>query len=117
MFATGCGLFGDPVQEQWESREKYPSCGDVELGQGEQIENQATQEIECVRQALDAGEGAELKVSFPTVEGDPIREYYRLTPQGALELYVDSTDDPSSDQKWSSADCYTPGWLPEISCP
>ena len=116
LFATGCGLFGDPVQEQWESRDKYPSCGDVELAQGKQVEEQATKEIECLRQALAAGEGAELKVSYPTVEGDPIREYYRLTPEGALEVYTDSTDDSFSDRKWSSTECYTPKWLPGISC-
>jgi hypothetical protein len=50
------------------------------------------------------------------VEGDRIREYYRLTPQGSLEVYTDSTDDHYSDQTWSFAECYAPEWLAEISC-
>ena len=116
VFSSGCGLFGDPIQEQWESRQEYPSCGEVKLPQGKQLEQHATQEIRCLRQALDAGETAELKVSFPTVEGDPIHEYYRLNPDGTLELYIDSTDDANSDQKWSHTDCYSPEWLPEIEC-
>ncbi|MGW1550661.1 hypothetical protein ACWCQX_28400, partial [Streptomyces sp. NPDC002346] len=50
-------------------------------------------EIVCLQRALKNGESAELKATYPTVEGDPIREYYRLTPQGRLEVYTDSTDD------------------------
>lgn len=116
----GCGLFGDPVQREWEGREKYPSCGDVTLEQGEELiypGGQAADAVACMRQAFDYGEGAELTVSFPTVEGDPVREHYRLTPEGALEVYVDSSGDPNSDGNWSMSDCYAAEWLPELTCP
>jgi hypothetical protein len=37
--------------------------------------------------------GAELVVSAPTVEGDPIVTYYRVLPGGGVEIFVDSTLD------------------------
>ncbi|MFE5593656.1 hypothetical protein [Streptomyces sp. NPDC056549] len=116
LLAAGCGMLNDPVKERWESRTEYSRCGEVSLDQGEEMQKQAAREIDCLQRALKNGESAELKVTYPTVEGDPIHEYYRLTPQGRLELYTDSTEDHYSDQKWSFAECYTPEWLPEISC-
>ncbi|MGW9023730.1 hypothetical protein ACWGQ5_05725 [Streptomyces sp. NPDC055722] len=116
LLAAGCGMSGDPVKERWASRAEFSSCGEVSLDQGEEIKKKAVREITCLRRALKSGDSAELKVTYPTVEGDPIREYYRLTPQGRLEVYTDSTDDRYSDQKWSFAKCYTPEWLVEISC-
>ncbi|PWI10785.1 hypothetical protein DIZ27_10340 [Streptomyces sp. NWU339] len=116
LLAAGCGMLDDPVEDRWESRAELSSCGEVSLAQGEEIQKQAVREIACLRRALKSGESAELKVTYPTVEGDPIREYHRLTPQGRLEVYTDSTDDRYSDQKWSFAECYTPEWLAEISC-
>ena len=117
LLGSGCGVFSDPVQEQWQSRDEYSGCGDVELTQGHQIKTQAKEQIECMRSALEAGESAELKVTAPTVEGDPVRTYYRLTPKGALEVYVDSTDDSFGSQDWSFTECDTATWLPGVSCP
>ena len=116
LLATGCGMLNDPVEERWESRTEFSSCGEVSLDQGEEMQKQAAREILCLQRALKNGGSAELKVTYPTVEGDPVREYYRLTPQGRLEVYTDSTDDHYSDRKWSFAECYTPEWLAEISC-
>ena len=87
------------------------------LAQGEQVDGKSMQEIACLRRALDVSEGAELAVSYPTVEGDIIRDHYRLTPHGSLQLYSDNQDDSYSDKKWSAVKCYAPEWLPKISCP
>ncbi|MEU7112324.1 hypothetical protein [Streptomyces sp. NPDC046182] len=116
LLVASCGMLNDPVKERWDSRTEFSSCGEVSLAQGEEMQKQSAREIVCLQRALKNGESAELKVTYPTVEGDPIREYYRLTPQGRLEVYTDSTDDSYSDQKWSFAECYTPEWLAEISC-
>ncbi|MFJ5834835.1 hypothetical protein [Streptomyces sp. NPDC093089] len=116
LLVAGCGMLNDPVKERWKSRTEFSSCGEVRLEQGEEMQKQAAREIFCLQQALKKGESAELKATYPTVEGDPIREYYRLTPQGRLEVYTDSTDDHYSDQRWSFAECYAPEWLAEISC-
>ncbi|WNO64002.1 hypothetical protein RPQ02_09445 [Streptomyces sp. AM2-3-1] len=116
LLAASCGMLDDPVEDRWESRAEFSSCGKVRLAQGEEIQKQAVWEIACLRRVLKSGESAELLATYPTMEGDPIREYYRLTPQGRLEVYTDSTDDRYSDRKWSFAECYTPDWLAEISC-
>ncbi|WP_162625093.1 hypothetical protein [Streptomyces cadmiisoli] len=116
LLAGGCGMLDDSVEDRWESRTGFSSCGEVSLAQGEEIQKEAVREIACLRQALKSSESAELKVTYPTVEGDAIREYYRMTPQGRLEVYTDSTEDRYSDQKWSFAECYTPEWFAEISC-
>ncbi|MFD8208308.1 hypothetical protein ACFV2S_18170 [Streptomyces sp. NPDC059695] len=116
LLAAGCGTPNDPVEERWQSRTASSSCGEVSLKQGEQMQKMAVREITCLQRALKNGEGAELKVTRPTVEGDPIREYYHLTPQGRLELYTDSTDDQYSAEKWSFAECDTPEWWTELSC-
>ena len=87
----------------------------MEKAQGEQLAVSAAQ-ADCLREALAKGKGAELLISYPTVEGDEIRDHFRLTPDGELELYSDTTDDAYSDQKWEFTACIEPDWLPEIAC-
>ena len=69
-------------------RPVLPSCGSVELDQGEPIPQEA---IDCLAGA-GAG-GAELIVTSPTVEGDPIVSYYRALPGGGIEVFSDMTQD------------------------
>ena len=65
-----------------------PSCGSIELHQGETIPPDA---LECL---ADGGAGgAELMVTAPTVEGDPIVTYYRALPGGGIEVFTDMTQD------------------------
>lgn len=112
---VGCSLGGDPVQGRFESRDKYPSCGEVEIAQGD-THGVSPEQGDCMREALKTGKGAELSISYPTVEGDEIRDHFRLTPKGKLELYSDATDDAYSDQKWEFTECIERKWLPEIAC-
>ncbi|WP_093662162.1 hypothetical protein [Streptomyces radiopugnans] len=106
--AAGCGVLDVPVEERWEARAGFPGCGGVALEQGEDLRERAVGEIACLRRSLESGEDAELQVTYSTVEGAPVRDHYRLTPQGRLEVYTDGTDDPYSDGKWSFAECYEP---------
>ena len=69
-------------------RAALPSCGSVDLGQGETIPQDA---IDCLADAGD--QGAELVVTMPTVEGDPIVTYYRALPTGGVEVFTDMTQD------------------------
>lgn len=106
----------DPQKARFDARDPYRSCGDVTLDQGQGFKTRAKREIACLRRAHDRDEAAELKVTAPTVEGDPIREYYRVTPHGALEIYTDTTDDRWSDRTWQYFACEHPSWTPEPSC-
>jgi hypothetical protein len=117
VVAAGCSaLGGDRVRDQWEDRSRLASCGEVTLKQGERLEQEGRAELACLSAALDSGEGAELKVQSPTVEGDRVTEYYRVTRAGATEVYVDSTEDTNSDQKWGFAECEQPESVLDVNC-
>ena len=111
---TACG--GDPVQEQWESREDLPSCGSISLSQGEALEVAGEEQLACLEDALASGRGAELTVTLLTTEGDPITEYRRVLPDGSTEVYVDSTQDTFSDQRWGHGSCEKPESALDVAC-
>lgn len=114
---TGCGsMTSDPVHEQWESRASLPSCGSLQLQQGEAVEVEGETEVACLQRALDSGRGAELTIRYPTTEGDPVTNYYRVTADGATEVYTDSTQDAFSDGKWGFASCDQPEMALDVNC-
>jgi hypothetical protein len=115
VLLSGCSG-SDPVQERWASRDPLPSCGSLQLQQGADLEVSGTKELGCLRRALGAGRGAELTVRYPTTEGDPITDYYRVVADGTTEVYTDSTQDANSDERWSFADCDQPGSVLEVNC-
>ena len=114
---AGCSvLAGDAVRDQWDERSTLPICGEVTLEQGERLQERGRSEVACLRAAFNSGRGAELKVVSPTVEGDPITEYYRITSSRTTEIYIDSTQDQNSDQKWSFAQCKKPTSVLDVNC-
>jgi len=81
-------------------REPLASCGQIILGQMESVPADAWA---CLDAAF--GSGAELAVTTPTTEGDPMVTYYRvgLGIEG-MELFSDSTADEyaaPADRRWS----------------
>ena len=112
---AGC-MGSDPVEEQWASRESLPSCGSLRLPSGEELQVFGKKELACLGRAIESGRGAELTVRYPTTEGDPITDYYRVTPDGSTEVYTDSTEDAFSDQKWSFATCNRPKTVLDANC-
>ncbi|MET0829432.1 MAG: hypothetical protein ABWY26_07940 [Microbacterium sp.] len=99
---TGCaGSSPEPREtpEQFLERESLPSCGELTLAQGDEIPDE---NMACL---LDAGEaGAELAVTRPTTEGDPVTEYYRVLPGGGWQAYIDGTEDRHGGDWWFT-DC------------
>ncbi|MCR2811068.1 hypothetical protein [Microbacterium sp. zg.B185] len=93
----------DPGPPAFRQRDPLPSCGTVELTQGEQTPADA---IACVDGAGAAG--AELVVTAPTVEGDPVTTYFRALPGGGIEMFVDLSEDMFAGERSS--------WL-HVSCP
>lgn len=90
------------VPQEVAERAKLPACGEIELDQAEPIPEAA---VACMDAAGD--EGAELIVTAPTVEGEPIVMYYRALPGGGVELYQDSTRDTwaAPGGGWTFASC------------
>jgi hypothetical protein len=81
---------------EFRMREPLPSCGNIELGQGEIVPDAAW---ECMNAAFESG--AELAVVQPTTEGDPIVTFYRVGPSiRGMDVITDST-----------LDTYGFGWL------
>lgn len=86
---------GGPTPQAFLGREELPACGTVELDQGEEI---PTGDIACLEEASVAG--AELAVTRPSTEGDPITQYYRVLPGGGWEIYTDMTQDRYGEGWW-----------------
>ena len=85
--------------QQFLDREKLESCGELTLAPGEEIPDDA---FTCLEQGGE--DGAELAVTRPTTEGDPVTEYYRVLPGGGWEAYIDASED-SSGGGWWYTDC------------
>jgi len=116
LVTAGCGLFGDPVHDQWERRATLPGCGEVTLSVSDHLKQVGRDGIDCLRRAMESKDGGELIVHFPTVEGDPVTDYYRVNPDGSTEVYTDSTHDENSDQKWSYGSCDEPTSVLDVAC-
>ena len=69
-----------PTPQQFLDRAELPSCGEITLAQGDEI---PLENLDCLDSA--GPEGAELSVTRPTTEGDPVTEYYRVLPGGGWE--------------------------------
>lgn len=88
-----------PTPSQFLDRAELPSCGAITLAQGEEI---PAENLDCLDSA--GPEGAELSVTRPTTEGDPVTEYYRVLPGGGWEAYLDGSMDRYGGQWWFT-DC------------
>ena len=106
----------DPIHAQWEDRASLPDCGSVALRQGETIRKHATDGLACLEDALASGAGGELVVRWPTEEGDPIRTYHRVTPQGTVEAYEDGTADEYGSEHWTFSECRSPSSVLDTVC-
>lgn len=105
----------DPVHTQWKDRVALPSCGSVALDHGQSLRRDAASHFACLQDGRDSG-GAELEVQRPTTEGDPTFFYYRVTPAGTTELYLDATRDIYSQGGWHFSVCENPSSVLQTDC-
>ena len=80
-------------------------CGTFVLGQGGRVPDDATR---CLAEALIAGGRAQLKVTRPTVEGDPIPITYTTRPDGKLDVLTDTRKDHFGAQRVTRQTCTAP---------
>jgi len=81
---------------------ELPQCPALAVGQGEPAPTSSS----CLFSGTAEEDGAELVVTAPTTEGDPIRTHYRRLPgQPGLEVLVDSTDDRYGSSTWEHQTC------------
>ncbi|MGY1829971.1 hypothetical protein ACI8AA_06010 [Geodermatophilus sp. SYSU D01180] len=82
-------------------RAALPPCPVQDLGQGERV---AADALACP--AAGAADGAELVVTRPTTEGDPVTRWYRARPGvPGLEVIVDGSRDRFGTGDWLRLDC------------
>jgi hypothetical protein len=76
-------------------------------------------EIACMRAALAEHRTADVTISMPTVEGDPVHQTFRLDPSGQVALTIDASEDRfhGSGSGVSGVACVKPSWLPGAVCP
>ncbi len=85
VLLADCGSGAEPFAD----RSPLALCGEVELAHGEQVPVDAWA---CLDDAF--GTGAELVVTAPTTEGDPVVTYYRVGPGiDGLEILTDASGD------------------------
>lgn len=78
------------------------SCGQVTLGQGEQVPTDA---VDCMDSAIGRLD-AELAVVSLTTEGDPIVDFYRTsTGTPGVEVFTDGEFDRYGSKEWVHQDC------------
>ncbi|WP_229070395.1 DUF4362 domain-containing protein [Actinoplanes sp. DH11] len=82
-----------------------PDCGTFLLGQGEKVPADAAT---CLIDAAKAGRVTTLKVTSPTVEGDPIPVTYAARPDGRVDVTTDSRADNFGEQTISRETCSEP---------
>ncbi|WP_432548331.1 hypothetical protein [Kineococcus sp. SYSU DK004] len=84
-------------------RVPYPTCPPVEVPLGGAS---LPPVLQCLTAPGAGREGAEVRVTTLTEEGDPIRTSYRLLPAGAgVDVFTDATDDSYGSGGWEHVRC------------
>jgi hypothetical protein len=104
----------DVVRSMFEARYTLPDCGELDLSpRPEGTASPDDAGVPCLRAGLESGHGGELKVTFPTIEGDPIVDYVRVLPTRQRENAVEIFQDASADE---FGDVESGGWTHTV-CP
>jgi hypothetical protein len=81
-----------------------PSCGRYENRNDPALAEQRWKN-RCLLDAAAEGRPAQLVLTYMTVEGDPITEYYRVLGPRRVEIFVDATQDPLGSDQWTHLLC------------
>jgi hypothetical protein len=84
-------LRGDrAIEQRFLTRYPLPTCDFVDTGDSA---NPEPGSYDCLQEAVEAGEGAELVIATMRPGGDQAYVYYRTNPDGPLEIFVDLQGD------------------------
>jgi hypothetical protein len=100
LAATACS-YKPSALEDWPEE---PSCGRYE-NLNEPVSADHRRGNQCLLDAFAAGRPAELVVTSPTIDSGPITTYYRVLGPGRVEVFIDSTKDSYSSQRWVHLVC------------
>ncbi len=97
----GCAASGDPATPA-QSTSGAVDCGTFVLQQGERPPTTA---LECLIGASQTARPARLKMTRPTVEGDPIHETYESDANGQVRVTRDTRQDNYGAQEVTTEVC------------
>ena len=109
LVVGGCGRLFPAVDNAFSNapaavreRPAMPSCG------SETVHGPSDANIDgrqCLWDSYLGKQPAEFITTQWTVEGDPITSVYRILPDGAIEVFIDSTHDAWSSKSWLHLAC------------
>lgn len=106
-------LRGDrAIEQRFLTRHPLPACDYVDLGESLDV---VPGDYDCLQEAVDAGDGAELVFASILPGGDPAYVYYRANPGGPLEIFVDRRAG-GSDRDWDYQRCRPSENIAEEAC-
>jgi hypothetical protein len=100
----------EQIEDRFLTRTPIPACDVVQTDTGGQTEPTS---YDCLQQAADAGEGAELVFVTPQDPG-VVLTYYRVSPGGPLEVFVDRRE--IGDPDWVYVRCPVPDDIRTTTC-
>lgn len=92
----------DRTPAAFRDRPALPTCAPVVVPQGQTVPAAVR---DCLTGADARRDGAEVRVTSLTTEGDPVTTYYRSLPGGGLEVFTDATEDSFGSAGWSHDRC------------
>ena len=112
MLPAACGRTAsdDVPTEDAPSSGPVTDCGTFELSQGERPPETA---VRCLVDAVEARIRARLKVTRPTVEGDPIPVTYVTHADGSVEVITDARQDKFGSGDIQRMTCVRPSLTPD----
>lgn len=106
-------LRGDrAIEHRFLTRYPLPTCDIVDTGTSV---NPGPGSYDCLQEAADAGDGAELVIATIRPGGDQAYVYYRVNPGGPLEIFVDLRDDGQG-RDWDYQRCRPSENIAEEPC-
>lgn len=106
-------LRGDrAIEQRFLTRYPLPTCDFVDTGASV---NPEPGSYDCLQEAVDAGEGAELVIATIRPGGEQTYVYYRTNPDGPLEIFVDLQNDGQG-RGWDYVRCQPSENIAEEPC-
>lgn len=106
-------LRGDrAIEQRFLTRYPLPACDFVDSGPSM---DPGPGSYDCLQEAVDAGDGAELIIASILPGGDQAYVYYRTNPDGPLEIFVDLRADGSG-RDWDYQRCRPSENIAEETC-
>lgn len=100
------------IEQRFLTRYPLPACDFVDTGASTEV---GPGFYDCLQEAVDAGDGAELIIASILPGGARAYVYYRTNPDGPLEIFVDLRADGSG-RDWDYQRCRPSENIAEETC-